>query len=306
MTLLRREVYFLLMAVVLGVVFASSGTACADEFNFTLFRYPGASLTFAQGINNNRDLFGVVGEPFETGFLYQNGNYSLFPGIVDINDKGMILFNSPSGPAIFFNEQVTPLNVPGSIVAFNNNGTVLLSSGFVKGGVFYSVYYPGSSSTAISGINDLDEVVGSYSAGGTTHGFLYKDGAYTTIDFPGSTFSHAYATNNNGEIVGNYFASNETVGTPGIQGFIYQNGSYETFDAFNFHSQEAATEPMGINDFGVITGGQFDGPNGMHASFVATPVPEPGTLGLLGVGLMAIAGAVRWHLGIGTDSTHMR
>ncbi len=295
MTLLRRKVQLLLTVAALGVLFASSRPACADEFNFTVFSYPGSSLTLSRGINNNGDILGTLGEPFETDFLYQNGNYSLFPGIVDINDKGMILFNSPSGPAIFFNEQVTPLSVPGSLVAFNNNGTVLVSGGYVKGGTFYPVNCPGAVSTTVSDINDLDEVVGSYiGPGNISHGFLYKDGVYTTIDFPGGIFSHVYGINNNGEIVGNYFVSNEIVGTPGIQGFIYQDGNYEVFDAFNSHSQETATTPQGVNDFGVITGTQTEGPLGSGAvSFIATPVPEPGTVGLVGIGLMVIAGAVR-------------
>ena len=187
MALLRRIVHFLMGVVVLGVLVASSRAANADQFNFTLFSYPGASLTFAQGINNNGDVFGTVGEPFDSRFLFQNGNYSLFPGIVDINDRGMILFNSPSGPAIFSNGQVIPLNVPGSIIAFNNTGTVLVSGGYVKNSVFYPVSYPGATSMTPRGINDLDEIVGSYTLPQSNpHGFLYKDGAFTTIDFPGA------------------------------------------------------------------------------------------------------------------------
>ncbi len=294
MPLLRRIVRFLMGVVVLGVLVANSRPVFADQFNFTVFAYPGASLTFAQGINNNGDIFGITGEPFETGFLYQNGSYGLFPGIVDVNDLGMVLVNTSSGPGIFFHGNFTPLSVPGSVIAFNNTGTVLVSGGYVKNGVFYPVSYPGAASTILRGINDLDEIVGSYNG---SHGFLYKDGAYTPIDFPGAITSGANAINNNGEIAGNYFVSNEIVGALGIQGFIYQDGNYETFDAFNFHSPETATEPTGINDFGVITGIQFDGPNGAYASFVATPVPEPGTLGLLGIGLMMTAGAVRQHLG---------
>jgi hypothetical protein len=277
--------------VVVGTLVASPCTACADEYNFTVFSYPGSSLTIALGINNNRDIFGGLGEPFETGFLYQNGNYSLFSGIVDINDKGMILFNSPLGPAVFFNEQLSLLNVPGSLVAFNNYGTVLVSGGFVKDGIFYPVNYPGSVSTTVRDINDLDEVVGTYVVGTTPHGFLYKDGVYTTIDFPGSINSHAYGINNYGVIVGDYYSGYWL----GIQGFVYQDGSFETLDAFNEHSPETQTTPRGINDFGDITGTQNDGPFGMYASFVATPVPEPGTLGLLGIGLMTLAGAVRHH-----------
>ena len=47
---------------------------------------------------------------------------------------------------------------------------------------------------------------------------------------------------------------------------------------------------------GVISGILFP-ESGGNRSFVATLVPEPGTLGLLGMGLMIAAGAVRRHLG---------
>jgi PEP-CTERM motif len=67
---------------------------------------------------------------------------------------------------------------------------------------------------------------------------------------------------------------------------------FEPFAAFNFIAEETITVPRGINDFGEITGYQFESLGGTR-SFVATPVPEAGTLGLVGTGLMVIAGAVR-------------
>ena len=292
MTLLRRKVQLLLTVAALGVLFASSRTACADAFNYAVLAYPGSTLTFATGINNSGDIVGGLGEPFETGFLYQDGNFRLFPGIVDINNNRMILFNSPLGPAIFFNEMITPVNAPGGVIAINNKLSVLVSGGLQSGSTFYPVNFPGSVSTTLSGINDLDEVVGSYRDSKGTHGFLYSAGVYTTIDFPGAISSDAYAINNNGQIVGNYFI-NQVVG---IQGFIYKNGDFETFAAFDLHSPETETVPQGINDFGEITGYQFESLGNRTVSFVATPVPESGTLGLVGTGLMMITAAVRRRL----------
>jgi hypothetical protein len=101
MKLLRRKNLSLMIVGALGVLFANSRTACADAFNYVPFAFPGADITFAQGINNSGDIVGVAAEPFDSGFLYQGGNYGLFPGIVSISNNGMILFNSPSGPAIF-------------------------------------------------------------------------------------------------------------------------------------------------------------------------------------------------------------
>jgi len=113
---------------------------------------------------------------------------------------------------------------------------------------------------------------------------------YTTIDFPGAVRSDAYAINNNDEIVGNYFFDHGKA--TGTQGFIYENGDFQTLNAFNFVTEETITVPRGINDFGEITGYQFESLGGTR-SFVATPVPEPESLGLVATGLMMIAGVVR-------------
>jgi hypothetical protein len=289
MKLLRRKNLCFMVVGALGVLFASSRTACADAFNYADFSFPGARTTLAEGINNSGDIFGAVEEP-DSSFLYQGGNYSLFPGIVSISNNGMILFNSPSGPAIFFNEMVTPVNAPGAVIAINNKGSVLVSGGLQSGSTFSPVNFPGSVSTTLRGINDLDEVVGSYVLNGT-HGFLYSAGVYTTIDFPGAVRSDAYAINNNGEIVGNYFFDHGKIS--GTQGFIYENGDFQTLNAFDFVTEETITVPRGINDFGEITGYQFESLGGGTRSFVATPVPEPESLGLVATGLMVIAGVVR-------------
>jgi hypothetical protein len=45
-------------------------------------------------------------------------------------------------------------------------------------------------------------MVGNYTFGGTSHGFLLSDGRYTTFDPPGSTFTRASGINDFGQIVG--------------------------------------------------------------------------------------------------------
>lgn len=291
MTLFRRKIQALLV-IALGVLFAHSRPACADAFNFVPFAFPGAAITYAQGINNSGDIVGIAAEPFDSGFLYQNQNFQLFPGIVSISNNGMILATSASGPYIFSGGNSTPLNASGQqVLAINNSGTVLLTTGYLTGSTIHPVSFPGATSTSLRGINDLGEIVGSYTgAGNVSHGFLYDAGVYTTIDFPGAISSTAYAINNNGDIVGNYFVGHAPVGT---QGFLYEGGSFQTFDAFNFFSDETATVPTGINDYGEITGYQFESLAGGTESFVATPVPETGTLILVGTGLTMMAGVVR-------------
>ena len=78
---------------------------------------------------------------------------------------------------------------------------------------------PGSTSTQAFGINDLDEVVGSYvDAAGKTHGFSLTspttNGQFRTIDDPqgiGNTIVNG--VNDKGQIVGFYTDSaNKTIG----------------------------------------------------------------------------------------------
>src|SRR5207244_8510517 len=57
--------------------------------------------------------------------------------------------------------------------------------------------FPGSTATLALGINDHGQIVGRYTAGGTTQGFLLSDGSYTTLAFPGSATTAAEANNTN-------------------------------------------------------------------------------------------------------------
>jgi probable HAF family extracellular repeat protein len=64
----------------------------------------------------------------------------------------------------------------------------------------------GASGTAATGVNDMDQIVGSYQdASGNTHGFLLSNGTYTTIDDPDATIDTiAHGINDAGHIVGEF------------------------------------------------------------------------------------------------------
>ena len=87
----------------------------------------------------------------------------------------------------------------------------------------------------------------------------------------------ATGINNAGDIVG-YFtdASNVT------HGFIDVGGIYTTIDAPNAFG---STQVLGINDIGDLVGTYVDAKDLTTRGFVASPVPEPDTLALLGVSL---------------------
>src|SRR5271156_2043868 len=65
-----------------------------------------------------------------------------------------------------------------------------------------------SNGTTAYGINDTDQIVGTYQdkASGYSHGFLYNNGTYTAVTGPlgGNSPSTAYGINNMGQIVGSY------------------------------------------------------------------------------------------------------
>ena len=71
---------------------------------------------------------------------------------------------------------------------------------------FTTIDVPGAvpGSTQAGGINNSGQIVGSFDAGGTTHGFLDTGGSFTTIDVPGSSFTIANGINDARQIVGTF------------------------------------------------------------------------------------------------------
>jgi len=106
--------------------------------------------------------------------------------------------------------------------AINNHGDVAgvysptagATDGFVKiGRTFIQLSVPGSSSTMALGVNDHDEVVGTYMVGtgssAVMHGFTWKPGSgFTTVDDPhGIGTTTINGVNNKGDLVGFYVDS---------------------------------------------------------------------------------------------------
>src|SRR5688572_15011385 len=67
---------------------------------------------------------------------------------------------------------------------------------------FTPIDVPGATLTDANGINDAGQVVGSYTAGGITHGFLLSGGIFTPIDVPDATATTAWDINDSGHITG--------------------------------------------------------------------------------------------------------
>lgn len=196
-----------------------------------------------------------------------------------INDKGNIVGQFTSGP-----------NTPGFILASNTSAT------------FTTINQPtGVATDTINaqGINNNGLVVGFYvgndgqdhgftaqmpSSPGTITGTAVTDPTIPNVaGEPGATFvfSQILGVNDNGLAVGYYGDS-----TTSQHGFFYNTStdSYTFLDdpAEAFFNGVEVTQITGINNSGEITGFYTDA-SGIAHSFVATPVPEPATFGLIGL-----------------------
>ncbi len=111
------------------------------------------------------------------------------------------------------------------------------------------------SNTGASGINDADQIVGTYISSGKSSGFLYDGGNYITLDDPAATGgTSANAINDAGEVVGTY------TDATGAHGFLFSNGSYSTL---NDPSATNGTFAEGINDAGQVVG-HYDASGSSH------------------------------------------
>src|SRR6266566_5311528 len=120
---------------------------------------------------------------------------------------------------------------------------------------FTTIDVPGAipGSTRAGGINNSGQIVGSFVAGATTHGFLDTGGSFTTIDVPGASGAGTVASgiNDAGQIVGHFQDSTTT------HGFLKVGGSFTPIDVpapLPPPGTVRFTVARGINDAGQIVG----------------------------------------------------
>ena len=164
---------------------------------------------------------------------------------------------------------------------------------------------PGSATTALTGINDSGSIVGYYTQGDQTSGFLYQNGVFTTVAGPaGSTDSTLRGISNTGLIVGNFATADKNLlqqtflfdgstytvlalpfGDGAVRsispngrylaGDVYGNKSGFVYDLLNgtaqlFGTTTFTTVAQGVNDLGQVMGSRTFIPAGGNAA-VATP-----------------------------------
>jgi hypothetical protein len=193
---------------------------------------------------------------------------------------GSYVFDSRDFFIQHLNGSTTLINLPpaanGFVSAINSKGIVAGVLGDESAGFLFNTN-TGSVTTILSGapfsanlisINDRGQVV--YAVGNQDF-ILNPDGTSMAINLPSGC--HARDMNDSDQIVGSCaFASNSA---NGVEGFLLSGGKFSTINFPN--ANQNTTEVIGINDNGEIVGEYQN-------------VPEPGTLCLLGAGLLALCG----------------
>jgi hypothetical protein len=163
---------------------------------------PGTTFNQLLGINDLAEFAGY----------YQYGANNLFEPYVTLHDHSIVLLPIPNAQATGINNGTSPTNEASRLVSGFYNDSAGNSHGFLwqLGMPLIPVNYPGAVSTQVLGLNNVGQAVGSYTAGGVTHGFVYTEStkAFQSIDFP-STGGAPVSTvvngiNDHGAIVGFY------------------------------------------------------------------------------------------------------
>lgn len=243
-------------------------------------------LAMANGVNSNNAVVGATGD---NAFLLQNGLLITLPAVKPGSTAAEVAFG---------------INDKGAIVGqYTDNGTDT-TPGFVDNNGVFTILNPVANATVTNaqGINNRGLVTGFYSTDGVhQHGFLYNTttGTYTLLTDPstpqiaadGLELTQFLGINDQNEAVGYYQTNN------GSQfGFLFntQTNTYSFLDdplAAPVNGVQI-TQITGINDKGDLSGFFVDA-NGIQRGFLATPVPEPGSLTLLTGGAVSLLVVLR-------------
>jgi len=300
-------------------LFVLSTCACrpglaAATYRFETLEPPGARAVRARDINNEGHILGSLVLGDEThAFVFDGTTYT----VIDFPDDhvGLPLGTNDHGEMV--GRFPFPTDIPGivtmhgfyfdgeaySVVLFpdadrtvaegiNNLGQIVGGYGgtdwtqghafLLDDGVYSSFEFPDAQATSAADINDRGTVVGTYHNGYflRTHSFLLDANGFTTLDIPGIEATAVQAINNTGHVAGTYVSS---LFEGGHRGFVYDGTTYSLIDFPG--AKETYVE--GMNDLGQIVGLYVD-PSYTVYSFLATPVPEPSTVVLGALALLAV------------------
>jgi len=255
------------------------------QANYTNENFPSSAQTQVVGINNNASPttvgFWVDNAGNDFGFVKQGSN---FTSVSNPNTPpGGPLFNQLMG--------VNDQNIAVGVYTDVNNALQAYSYN-IAANKFTAITLPasfGAIETTATGVNNAGDISGFYVDGAdVTHGFLDIGGTFSRFDDPNGAFVNTsfLGLNNNGEVVGSY------IDASGLTDGLTYNYLTNTWTTVNdpFASATPAflingTTINGVNDLGQLVGFYSDGTN--VDGFLATPVPEPAAVGLIGAGLIA-------------------
>ncbi len=252
--------------------------------SYTNENFPASAQTQVIGINNDAS-------PTTVGFWADN-NANNFGFVKEGNTFTSVTDpNTPKGTTVV--NQLLGVNDKNVAVGFyaDANGNFQAYSYDIAGAKFTPITLPSSfnaTMTTATGINDAGVISGFYLDGvGNVHGFVDNGGKFSSFDDPSGagTNTSFLGINNHDELVGSF------AGTGGItNGFTYNllTNTWTTLDDPHASATAAfdvtGTTINGINDLGQVVGFYSDGSN--VNGFLATPVPEPGSLGFIGAGIL--------------------
>jgi len=218
--------------------------------NFTDENFPNSAQTQVVGINNDETTVGFYIDTAGQTHGFQKArdkdavNVDLpgttFNQLLGINNKDQAAGYFQDAPGLqhaYVHEkngdflvlslpmpssQATGINDSGDIVGFEQTSPqATTAEGYIiKDGKLTILKAPGSTFTQALGVNDKDEVVGTFNdANGVAHGFLWHDGKFEQIDMRGAQATTINGLNKDGRIVGFFMdQAGNTVGLVGERG----------------------------------------------------------------------------------------
>jgi hypothetical protein len=214
---------------------ASARAATITVEIIATFDYPGAIRTYAYAINNNNEIAGSA-DTDTAGFGFTraaNGQFS--EPIVDPDDTHMFTL-------------VLGLNDSGTVCG-SFWGADTVHGFFLSDGTYTTYDVPGETDTAIRGINNAGDFVGTYfDPVSSFQGFISVAGTVTRIDITGGTYITPSDLNSGDQVVGSYSDA-----LNGGSGFYSDTSGQLHYPIKAPHAKNTFLD--GINDQGVMVGG---------------------------------------------------
>lgn len=270
--------------VMAGLLLSVAAGATHAEIRFRLAPIEdpaNPTLTYVNGLNNKGEVVGFVETTGVRAFLWRDGTYTDLVNRIDqtsqqteatgIDDRSRIVgHRNDRTPRAFllrnnrrFDIQVEP-SVPSSLLAINNNGQILGTSGprafilhgFTTGSPFTEFLpdLPSGSGSTAWGFNEAGVAVGVSGSADAERPVLWTDGSVISLPLlPNAIEGEAKAINNANHVIGfNQVGSNR-------RAFLWSEQVLQELPLLG--RGENASEAYDINDWGVSVGYTADGTN---------------------------------------------